>query len=197
MSNRTLMEAGVWLVPPEERPPGWEKLNVGEAAASIVAPPPQEAHVAPTEADVAAAVGRVAEDTAAAAPSPSVSQKALWRTLKKAVQQSGEVAGSSADLIEAGMILCAGMWSCDFTVIAHMVGCSRRAVQRRAQILIPLRMWNRAGGHYTAELGAFKSKRYGDLEFWLRAMIANGDLVGSRRAEDGELMFAAKKAANG
>jgi hypothetical protein len=68
--GKILMKDGHWCVPPEERPKGWERLPVKE---SETAPQPPD----PTPAEVAEAVGDVAEATRNSEPEPAGTLEAI------------------------------------------------------------------------------------------------------------------------
>lgn len=120
-----LAENGIWIVPAEERPKGWERYGLREANEPTSKP------VEKTVLDKIIEEGQLAKPEPKAevpAPPPKrAAPKAIDATalkeeiaeLEMAVVGSGKFMGAEQPLINAGRIMICGLWSRDIKVIAR------------------------------------------------------------------------------
>lgn len=200
--GKILMKDGCWLVPPEERPSGWERYALREPAVSVAQDP--------TEEEVAGAVADAAEqmrhdklvDNASDKPSqenPQVNkskrdisgERRTFDKICRSIKASADNYGADNVLRKYARLMAAGMWSGRSLQLSEWSGLTEEEVGSASLRFIRAGIWSieelRDG--YLVHMGDESDSS--DLGFWLNVMVGAGEIEG-KISETGEILYAAK-----
>jgi len=193
------MKDGKWLVPERERPRGWEMLTPIPAAElkfkEQLSPPLLKEKPAAKSPLLDSAIVATEKKVAKHKKQPDKPKQkrrcpcgltwehsgrhGAYSDLADTIHENAKWFGVKPELVNAALVLVSGMWTQKPSQIEVLTGLPRDFIAGVAIRCLNQKLWH---PDKTVTLGEMTEENGGDLEFWLNAMAAAGEID---KTEDG------------